>query len=194
MDKIGEEFKIEKGVRQRDPISPNLFNSVLEDILRKMDWEGKGIRVDGEYLSNQRFADDVVIIVKSLKKLKQIGEEFLTRSKETGLIINETKSKFMSNKRKEELKLGGVVIESVEEIEYLSQMISFKNRCEQEMNKKIQKEWRNFWTLRTIYKGKFTMKMKTKIWESCTQALLVYGAQTWTCTKTNIKKNAKNKE
>ncbi len=113
MDKKGEEFKIEKGIRQGEPLSPNLFNSVLENIFRNMDWEGKGIRVDGEYLNNLRFADDVVVITKSLEELKQLGEEFLTRSREAGLIINETKLKFMSNKRKEELKLGGVVIEWV---------------------------------------------------------------------------------
>ncbi len=139
MNKSGEEFKIKKGVRQGDPLSTNLFNSVPEDIFRNMDWEGEGIRVDGEYLNNLRFADDVVVIAKSLEELKQMGEEFLTRSMEAGLIINETKSKFTSNKRKEELKLRGVVIEWVEEIEYLGQMISFKNRCEQEMNKRIQK-------------------------------------------------------
>ncbi len=31
------------------------------------------------------------------------------------------------------------------------------------------------------------MKITAKIWENCTLAELVYGAQTWACTKTNIK-------
>ncbi len=52
MDKSGEELKIEKGVRQGYPLSSNLFNSVQENIFRNMDWEGKGIRVDGEYFNN----------------------------------------------------------------------------------------------------------------------------------------------
>ncbi len=81
----------------------------------------------------------MVVIAISLEELKQMGEEFLTRSREAWLIIHETKSKFMLNKRKQGLKLGGVVIEWVEGIEYLGQMISLKNRCEQEMNRRIQK-------------------------------------------------------
>ena len=32
LDREGSEFKVERGVRQEDPFSPNLFNAVLEEI------------------------------------------------------------------------------------------------------------------------------------------------------------------
>ncbi len=61
-----------------------------------------------------------------------MGKEVLPRSRAAGLIIDGTKLKFMSNKGRELLKLGGVVIEWVEEVEHLGQMISFRNRRGQE--------------------------------------------------------------
>ena len=52
----GEYFKIKKGVRQGDPQSPILFNVALEETFRSLKWAKKGIKIEGEYLNNLRFA------------------------------------------------------------------------------------------------------------------------------------------
>uniref|UniRef100_A0A7I5EE48 Reverse transcriptase domain-containing protein n=1 Tax=Haemonchus contortus TaxID=6289 RepID=A0A7I5EE48_HAECO len=56
------EVTVEKGVRQGDPISPNLFAACLEYTIRHCAWDSKGIKIDGRYLSHLRFADDLVLI------------------------------------------------------------------------------------------------------------------------------------
>ncbi|GFO20141.1 endonuclease-reverse transcriptase [Plakobranchus ocellatus] len=58
-----EPFPILRGVRQGDPISPKLFTAAIEMIFRKADLE-HGLNVDGETLTNLRFADDVALVQK----------------------------------------------------------------------------------------------------------------------------------
>jgi len=71
-------FEIGRRVRQGDPLSPNLFNCVLEEIVRKMDWEKKGIgiKIDGKPLNNLRFADDVVPVGNLKEKIRKVMQSF----------------------------------------------------------------------------------------------------------------------
>ena len=48
-----DRIKLERGARQGDNISPKLFTACLQDaIINKIDWENRGINIDGEYLSH----------------------------------------------------------------------------------------------------------------------------------------------
>ncbi|MEG7522153.1 MAG: reverse transcriptase domain-containing protein, partial [Chromatiales bacterium] len=50
-------INIRRGVRQGDTISPKQFTATLESIFRRLTWQTRGLRIDGEYLSHLRFAD-----------------------------------------------------------------------------------------------------------------------------------------
>ena len=80
---MGKPFKIENGVKQGDPLSPPLsrilFCAALEEIFRKLKWEKMGMKINAKYLNNLRFADDVVLILKDLKKLKKKNDFGITR-------------------------------------------------------------------------------------------------------------------
>ena len=48
-----DKINLQRGVRQGDNISPKLFTACLQDaIINKINWEGKGINIDGEHLSH----------------------------------------------------------------------------------------------------------------------------------------------
>ena len=61
-------FIIPKGVRQGDTISPKLFTACLEKVFKDMDWSQNGIAIDGKSLNHLRFADDIVLISKTLQQ------------------------------------------------------------------------------------------------------------------------------
>ncbi|EYB94847.1 hypothetical protein Y032_0167g93 [Ancylostoma ceylanicum] len=58
------EVSVEKGVRQEDPASPNLFSACLESVIRNCKWS-LGVLIDEERLNHLRFADDIVLITRS---------------------------------------------------------------------------------------------------------------------------------
>lgn len=51
-------------------MSPKLFTLVLEDMFKELNWEGKGINLNGEYLNHLKFADNRAVI--SNNKLNEI--------------------------------------------------------------------------------------------------------------------------
>jgi endonuclease/exonuclease/phosphatase family metal-dependent hydrolase len=54
LETVGEEFRLERGVRQGDPLSPKLFSAVLEEIFRNLEFENKGLNINGTNLSHLR--------------------------------------------------------------------------------------------------------------------------------------------
>lgn len=71
-DRKGKCFKLQRGIKQGDPQSSNLINSVLEHVFQKMNWEGKGIKINIEYLNNLRFVYDIVLISRDIDELKEM--------------------------------------------------------------------------------------------------------------------------
>ena len=63
LHKDSNKINLERGARQGDNISPKLFTACLHDaIINKIDWEEKGINIDGEHLSHLIFANDIILI------------------------------------------------------------------------------------------------------------------------------------
>ena len=54
------------GVRQGDTISPKLFIATLEYVMRKLEWDHMGVKVDGRQLHHLRFVDDIVLITSNI--------------------------------------------------------------------------------------------------------------------------------
>lgn len=188
-EREGEYFEIKKGVKQGDPLSPALFCCALEEIFRKLKWENRGIKINGEFLNNLRFADDVVLMADNLNELSEMLKELINASKEAGLIVNFSKTKIMTNQAElKNLEIGEDKIECVENIIYLGQTISLENKTEKEINNRIALGWKKFWSLKYILKENFSIKSKIDIMNSCILPVITYGSQTW-----SMNKKSKNK-
>ncbi len=154
-----------------------------------LNWEEKGIKIQGEMLNNLRFADDVILISCSREELQQMANEFEKESKKAGLTMNISKTALLSTSKEEMvIKINGEEIRQVEETQYLGQTVALNNRLDKEISKRIEKAWKNFWGLKSIYKSKMGLKSKIKILDSCTIPVITYGSQTWATTKTQIGK------
>jgi hypothetical protein len=103
-DKMSREFEIGRGTKQGDPISPVLFNAVLESIMRKVvhKWarKGWGVNLAGGYkllLQNLRFADDVLLIGRSHVQIQGMILDLQQEAAKSGLELNLVKTKVLNN-------------------------------------------------------------------------------------------------
>lgn len=128
----------ERGAARGSFLSPNLFNSALQEVFNQLNWENKGIKINGERLNNLRFAGDV-LIAGSKEEIEEMGNEFIEASKKAGLKANMLKTKMISNAPEEPIRIEGEGIEWGKEVIYLGQRVSFEDRRRKEISTRIKK-------------------------------------------------------
>ena len=54
-------------------------------IFRRLNWENKGVKIDGEFLSTLRFADDIFLCTETPQELQQMLQELSDESRPMGV-------------------------------------------------------------------------------------------------------------
>ena len=123
--KVTEDIKIERGTRQGDTLSKTLFITSLDCIIKQIENIGTLNKKSVQIIA---YADDIVIITRRKKYLENTFQIIEQESKERGLAINETKTKYMHCDRKKDKQLGSLQIgqysfEEAETFKYLGIII-----------------------------------------------------------------------
>ncbi|CAH2093516.1 unnamed protein product [Euphydryas editha] len=169
METNEELFKIERGVRQSDPLSPKLFIAVLQDIFSKINWDQKGILLNGKYLNHLRFADDIAILAETPKDLEEMVPTLDHESKNN-------KTKIITNRYTRPIQVNGQQIEYVDSYIYLGKQVSFNvNSNLEEVKRRITLTWKKFWSLKEILKGNYSLHMKKIVMDTNIMPCLLYG-------------------
>ena len=92
-------FQIGKGVHQGCILSPCLFNSYAEYIMRNagLDEAQAGIKVAGRNINNVRYAADTTLMAESEEELKSLLMKVKEESEKVGLKLNIQKTKIMAS-------------------------------------------------------------------------------------------------
>ena len=171
---------VKKGVRQGDTISPALFTAALERAIRKLEWEEKGIRVDGRLLHHLRFADDVVIFARDTVEATDMLAEFTEACGRAGLKINVKKTQYMATPGTAPgtVQLEHVPLEKVDAYVYLGRAISCTNTLDEEISRRIRAGWAAFHNIREVLATLSDQKMQAQISDSCVLPALCYATET----------------
>lgn len=178
--------KIKRGVRQGDPISPKLFTLAMEDIFKTLNWENKGILINGERLNNLRYADDIVLITDNFIDLQEMVQELAEASQKIGLHMNINKTKVMTNNQEDrrDIIINEKVIERVDKYVYLGhEMKVGKENQEAEVKRRVTAGWSAFGKLNQVWKTKIPSELKAKVFNQCVIPAMTYGTETWVLTK-----------
>lgn len=182
LQKETEKIKIKRGVRQGDTISPKLFTATLESIFRKLNWETKGLKIDGEYLNHLRFADDIVICAGTPQQLQTMLQELAEESQLKGLKMNISKTKVMIE-QDTPIYVNNTQIENVDYYIYLGQRYSLKDKNQdKEIQRRITAGWAAYANHRDIFKSNLAICLKRQVFNACILPAMTYGAETWSLT------------
>ncbi|KAG1662032.1 Kinesin-like protein unc-104 [Nymphon striatum] len=158
------QIRIEKEVRQGDSISPQICTACLKNVLRCLNWTSKGIPINGERLTDLRFADDVVLFSESPQELQLMVEELRTTSNKVDLEINLSKTKVMFNRNVEvqPIMTGNVALDQVDRYTYLRQLISIHRDWEPEVRRRVALGWQAIGRLNNVWRSKLPLCLKRK--------------------------------
>ena len=197
-DRSSRSFNLGRGTKQGDPLSPALFNAVLESIMRKVKykWEAQkvGVKVGTDMLTNLRFADDLLLIGRSRAQVRHMLEDLAKEAAKVGLTLHMGKTKILSSRSERRGCLAqqhvDVLGEKVEVLPgtegtlYLGRMLDFSNFHDAEIDHRISRGWAAFGKFKHELCCKhYPLKQRLKLFDATVSATVLYGSGAWTMTK-----------
>uniref|UniRef100_A0A8R1E6M6 Reverse transcriptase domain-containing protein n=1 Tax=Caenorhabditis japonica TaxID=281687 RepID=A0A8R1E6M6_CAEJA len=176
------EIPITRGVRQGDPISPNLFSACLESVFNKMSWQHlrgdeddendkakllPGIRINGQNLTHLRFADDIVLVASNLKAASLMIQELV----EIRSPVNVTHNNITT------------CIEEVNEYVYLGRLLNHNNELEPELHRRRRAAWDAFNNIKNTTNALSCPRIQAQLFDFIVLPALTYGSEVWTFTQ-----------
>ena len=62
-------------IKQKDPLTPNLFNCVLEEVFRSLEQDDYGLSANDKKLTNLRFENKIVLLDSGKEQLALMLEQ-----------------------------------------------------------------------------------------------------------------------
>ena len=181
-------FDIDSGVRQGDKLSTLLFNIALEKVTRAMsiNWLGTIF-----YSSKQltAFADDTDLIGRGTLAVKESFVEMEREAGKVGLLVNESKTEYMTLDRKQGSRVGQNItideynFEVVKSFKYLGSILNVTNDIEEEIKTRVTQGSRSFYSLKHLFKSSILSRAtKFRLYKTVVRPIVMYGSETWSLT------------
>ena len=135
-------FQIGKGVYQGYILSPCLFNSHVEYIMRKagLDEAQAGIKIAGRNINHLRYADDTTLMTE-IEELKSLLMEVKEESEKVALKLNIQKTKIMASSPITSWQIDREIVETVADLIFLGSKITANGDCNHEIKRHLLQDF-----------------------------------------------------
>jgi hypothetical protein len=200
-------FEVKTGLRQGCPLSPVLFNVFFDRVVRKaLTGLDHGVCIqyrlpDGRVhlgddvrgtvrLFDLLYADDLVLVCERPEAMKEAVMRLEEATQEIGLTISVKKTKYLITRvdgRSEpdiDIKIRGDRVERVGEFVYLGSSLNEDSACGEEVDRRIALgTWRFSELRKPVWNQScISLRTKMKLYQSLVLPVVLYGAESWTCT------------
>lgn len=174
-----EHFAVTTGVRQGSVLSPLLFITYLDRVMREVSLP--------EQSESFAYADDIAQTACSKDQLEDIMRKWTEAFTKYGLKLSISKTEYMMvsrNPTKQNLELFDAELAFTDNFIYLGSKIGSDNTMESEINNRISKFSKNVGFLYPLLREKnIPRTVKTDLYTSILRPILTYGCETWTLTE-----------
>ena len=143
--------------------------------------ERRGIQINGETLTNIRYADDTVFLAENEQEMLEAVNQACKRY---GMALNSKNTKAMiigkGEIEKIKIKLEVSELEQVHKYKYLGSWIYEDGRCLEKMKCRIGQAKLAFLENKELLRSNINITVKKKIIETHIFSVLAYGSETWT--------------
>ena len=171
----------------------HLFNIYAEHVMRKaLEHHPTGIAVGGRLVNNLRYADDIVLVAKSMQELQDLTNKVKTASEAAGLFLNISKTKVMKvtkSPSNESLTVDNQNVETVEVFNYLGALLTNTLDDSNEVRRRIAIAKTAMIGLSNIWKDRSISKYtKLRLLRALVFPIATYGAECWVLKRVDTNK------
>ncbi|CAG9129638.1 unnamed protein product [Plutella xylostella] len=181
---LTEPIPVTAGVKQGCLLSPLLFITVLDDVMRRATCESqRGLPwTQEQQLEDIDFADDLCLLSTKRQHLQSKIDDLAREAEKDGLRINCSKTKEMRLNTSDDcaVHVNGEAVERVNKFTYLGSVVDPHGGTEADIDARINKARSAFAQLKPVWDSSvIARRTKVRIFESNVMSVLLYGCETW---------------
>ena len=183
---LGRCFGSSSGVRQGCPLSPFLFNFVIDDIMEQALHNSATKAPEAhrnKILFDLEYADDIVCSLETFAEAQTLLDSLIHSAARYGLKFAPSKCKLMLFNWTgpiQPLLTEGEELEQVDKFTYLGSCISANGSIEEEISARIARAQAAFSNLRHLWRRRdIPLTTKGRVYNATVRPTLLYGCETW---------------